>query len=161
MADTLPVLRSEGEAFHAYEVAFMIERLRDQTSFLARCDDIAVVYLFGSTARGTSGRRSDVDLAVLFRPGLSDAARAERLLDLRAELATALGRDDLDVIDLEAASPLLRHRVLRDNVVLHCNDESARIQMFVRTLNDYEDTRPLRIAQEASLRTYFGANPHD
>jgi predicted nucleotidyltransferase len=55
--------------------------------------------LFGSRARGTAGTHSDVDIAVEFNESVDDRFRAR--LTLGADLARALGTDDVDVVDLD------------------------------------------------------------
>jgi len=66
---------------------------------------VSVGILFGSRARGNAHEHSDVDVAVAFdglepgEPGYNDV-----LFGLGADLATALGTDDVDVVDLRRAS---------------------------------------------------------
>jgi predicted nucleotidyltransferase len=98
----------------------------------ARVDDVVALYLFGSLARGDDHPRSDVDLAVLPRRPLASLAR----FDLQEELARLLGRD-VDLIDLRAATTVLRAQVFTDDVLLYCGDRATR-QLFEATaLADY------------------------
>lgn len=106
-------------------------------------DPIAAVYLFGSQATGAAGPLSDVDVAV----ALSRASR-DVTLDVRPDLlaaaSEALGTDEVDVVLVDQATPLLRHRVLRDGVLLVERDPRARVRFETRALLDYLDTAPLR-----------------
>lgn len=56
--------------------------LKSQKSFLKRQFDITSLGIFGSYARGTEHKRSDVDILVEFRrtPGFFDYLRMENLL---------------------------------------------------------------------------------
>lgn len=80
---------------------------------------VSVGILFGSRARGDAHERSDVDVAVAFdglepgEPGYNDA-----LFGLGADLATALGTDDVDVVDLRRASPGLVRTVVDQGELL-------------------------------------------
>jgi predicted nucleotidyltransferase len=67
--------------------------------------------IFGSTARGEAGEESDLDVLVEFEAGrtLFD------LVDLRDELSLLLGRD-ADVVTYRSLHPMLRERVLREQV---------------------------------------------
>ena len=67
--------------------------------------------IFGSTARGESHAASDVDMLVEFEEGrtLFD------LVELRDELSSLLGRD-ADVVTYQSLNPLIRERVLREEV---------------------------------------------
>ena len=69
------------------------------------------VWLFGSLARGEFGRGSDVDLAVLGLDGRHFYAVVGRLAALDPDL-------ELDLLDLEVASPTLRRAVETDGVPL-------------------------------------------
>jgi len=76
------------------------EQLR---SLLAGREDLAAVYLFGSVAEGTAHALSDLDVAVLFRAGLSDTAVFERSLEIGALLEDGLQRR-VDLVALNRAS---------------------------------------------------------
>ena len=66
------------------------------------------LWIFGSEARGTATEASDVDLAALFvrRPPTIE------VLDARDAAGRVLGRD-VDLVDLDRASPILAMQVLR------------------------------------------------
>jgi hypothetical protein len=72
----------------------------------------AAVYLFGSRARGDAARASDVDVAIDPRQPLSPL--------LLGDLAEALEESTIpyrvDIVDLGAAEPSLRARVLKEGV---------------------------------------------
>jgi predicted nucleotidyltransferase len=81
---------------------------------ICKANDIAMVGVFGSMARGEATERSDVDLLV--RP-----ARPKSLLSLVAlerEISNALGRR-VDLLTEGALSPYLRDRILSELQVLY------------------------------------------
>jgi len=78
-------------------------------------------YVFGSIAAGEAGPGSDIDIAVLLPrplPALERFAAQEAI-------AREFGRD-VDLIDLRAASTVLRMQVLTRGRLLFSNDEPAR-----------------------------------
>lgn len=111
--------------------------------------DVLVAYLFGSEARGTAGRRSDVDVAVLLR---EDADVARRHLELIAAAGEAIGGRDADVVVLNEAPAALGYRVLRDGHLLLSRDERARVAHWVRTIDRYLDMAPMRRTLAEGLR---------
>lgn len=117
--------------------------------------DVILAYLFGSVARDEAGPLSDVDVAVLFAPGLDKYACFQRVLRLMYELSLILERDDVQVVDLGEAPPLLRHRVYYDGQVLYCPDDVVRVRFETTALRDYVDTAPLRRIQAKYLYQRF------
>jgi uncharacterized protein len=109
--------------------------------FRARGERFDAVYLFGSTARGTAGPTSDVDIGVLSKRK-SRGTLASLELELEGELERLLGRT-VQVVVLHDAPPDLVHRVLRDGVLVHDGDSSARIAFEVRSRNEYFDLMPI------------------
>ena len=81
--------------------------------------------MFGSRARGTARRTSDVDVAVFLDPAAPEARPWGHAAEIATVLIATLGRNDVDVSILNGASPLLYHRVLRDGVVVVCRDPVA------------------------------------
>jgi predicted nucleotidyltransferase len=110
---------------------------------LERHPDVLVAYLFGSSARGTAGPLSDVDVAVLLR---GDGDPSRRHLELIGEAAAAAGSDKVDVVLLNEAPVALAYRVLRDGRLILCRDERARARFFVDIVDRYLDMEPFRRA---------------
>ena len=105
--------------------------------------EIVAVWLFGSVAAGRANHLSDVDLAVLYRasPELLEHGR------LCARAMSALGRNDVDVVDLRTATPFLQHRVLTRARLIYERDAVARVCFGAQALSRYFDLLPfLRMA---------------
>jgi uncharacterized protein len=104
---------------------------------------IVAVYLFGSVARGTAGRESDIDLGLLYAE-----APGSRLEDqpfaLEAELSQALRRK-VQCVVMNLAPADLVHRILRDQQLLIDRDPGLRIRFEVAARNRYFDVRPLQV----------------
>jgi predicted nucleotidyltransferase len=86
---------------------------RDRILAIAARHGMRRVRVFGSTARGDAGAKSDLDLLVEVEPGRS-------YLDLVAfwqELEDTLGRP-VDVVSDGGLSPHLRDRILAEAVAL-------------------------------------------
>lgn len=113
--------------------------------------DVAVAYLFGSQARGTAGRTSDTDIALLFKtePSLQQQLRREGLL--LQELHKILGTE-IDLINLQvASSPLLKHRAVLKGKLLYCADTKRKQELEKSVFHEYEDTEFLRALHGQAL----------
>ncbi len=86
----------------------------------ARLPGLIGVWLFGSCARGEARDGSDVDLAVLTQAPL----RAAELWQLAQVLAGRLGRE-VDLVDLRAASAVLRMQAVGRGRRIFCADHKA------------------------------------
>jgi predicted nucleotidyltransferase len=107
-------------------------------------DGIAAAMLIGSQARGTAGALSDVDVGVWHDPALPAGPRFSLQLKLAKEARRALHTEEVDVVMLNQASPLLRQRAVRDGIRLVERDRAERVRMETQAILDYLDTKPLR-----------------
>lgn len=107
-------------------------------------DDVVSAMLIGSQASGTAGPLSDVDIAVWHDPQLDSRGRFDLQLRLASDAGDALGTDEIDVVMLNGAPPLLQHRAIRDGRRLVERDHDERVRLETRAILDYLDTAPLR-----------------
>jgi predicted nucleotidyltransferase len=106
--------------------------------------EVVAVYLFGSAARGTPGRRSDVDIAVLTRARGTSRRRSRSLVEYVQAACDALGTDDVDVVPLRRAPIAMRHEVFREGKPLLVRDPEALSRFRLESSREYLDTLPLR-----------------
>lgn len=116
-------------------------------------DGVVAASLFGSQAAGKAGPLSDVDVAVWLDPSLSDSERFRVRLELIGHAAGALRTNEVDLVVLNDAPPLLKHRALRSGVRLLDRDPVARVRLESRAVSDYLDTKPLRERLTRAMRT--------
>ena len=115
-------------------------------------DAVVAASLFGSQAAGKAGPLSDVDVAVWLDPRLSDSERFRLRLELIGRAASALRTNEVDLVVLNDAPPLLKHRALRSAVRLLDRDPVARVRLESRAVSDYLDTKPLRERLTRAMR---------
>lgn len=125
---------------------------RERLAAALEQEGVVSALLFGSQATGNAGSLSDVDVAVWLRPELEDRERGSRQLALLGAASDALATDEVQVVVLNDATPLMRHRVLRDGVRLVDRDPRTRIRLEVAALLEYLDTASLRATLAAGLR---------
>lgn len=118
----------------------LLEKLRGT---LADRREVAFAYLFGSRSRGRSHGLSDVDVAVLTEAA-DERGEWEQRLELIGVVSRALRRDDVDVVLLQRAPPLLAERIARTGTLICSRDEARRVGWLVETKSRYCDLGPLR-----------------
>jgi len=95
------------------EIPDLLRRKRKEILQIASAHGANNVRIFGSAARGDTGKDSDIDFLVDMEPGRS-------LLDLGAlmlDLQDTLGRD-VDVVTEDSIYWILRRRVLKEAIPL-------------------------------------------
>ena len=97
------------------------------------------LWVFGSQATGPVTPASDVDLAALFRR----RPTAVELLDTRESL-NLLHPQGVDLVDLDAASPILAMQVLRYGRLLIDANPPRRLAFVAHLPGRYEDLKILR-----------------
>lgn len=127
-------------------LAAIDSRVQEAAQVLDRLSGLATLWVFGSRAKGTARSDSDLDLAALFDRPLQPA----ELADIAADLSVAIGLP-VDLVDLDRASPILAHQVLKYGRLLVDRDPARRRRFFVRHVSVYDDLKILRREAEKAL----------
>jgi predicted nucleotidyltransferase len=116
------------------------------TALQARTE-VRLAFLFGSAAtRGPDAAR-DVDIAVAFAQPLSLLQQCT----LCAQLEQIVGRE-IDLVDLDGASTLLRWEVVRTGIVLAARDRRDLVDFRARVPLEYFDLQPYLEREADGLR---------
>lgn len=96
--------------------------------------DVVCAWAFGSARHGRVRPGADLDVAVLWAapPGLDELA------DLRADLQKRLEHDDVDLVVLNRARPILAFEAVSGRR-LFCRDPQATAAFVSLTARQYED----------------------
>jgi predicted nucleotidyltransferase len=125
-----------------------VAKLRD---YLSSRKDIAAAYLFGSYASKRPGPQSDIDIAVLLDRAINRKDYGVLKLNVITDLIRILSSDAIDVVILNAATPLLAHEVIKKGKLLFSKDEKGRLEYTVKATMRYLDTIHLRKVQDRIL----------
>ncbi len=124
-------------------------------------EDLAAVYLFGSNARGTATAMSDIDIALLLRPGV-DASRYFPLrLQYIARIQEILRTEKVDVVILDQAPLHLAYEIVSRGVLLLDRDPHRRVSFEADRIGRFLDFKPFLAVQVQAIKrqleeaTYF------
>jgi hypothetical protein len=115
-------------------------------------EGVVAAMLIGSQARGTPGPLSDIDIAVWHDPQLDSQSRFDLQLDIAGDATRILGTDEIDVMLLNNAPPLMRQRAIREGRRLVERDREERVRLETRAILEFLDTAPLRAELGRGMR---------
>ncbi len=115
---------------------FLKEKIKELRDYFNSKEEILTVFLFGSY--GTEfydPDRSDIDLAIIFTRYLN--LKEEMLID--AEISIIIGRDDLDITNLNKSRVDICHQILSTGEKIYEKDKLATVDFIEKTLKHYFD----------------------
>ena len=104
-------------------------------------DDIDILWLYGSYAKGTAHEHSDIDLAVVFKSWQGDALERRlrsELLAIEWQKQLQLNEGELSVLDMEISSIPLAMSVLTTGKLLLSKNASRQLQEQQRIMSKWE-----------------------
>jgi uncharacterized protein len=101
---------------------------------LAEDDNIVAAWIFGSAREGSIRPGADIDIGVFF----ARMPSIDELADLRSALQDVLAFDEIDLVVLNEASPILRFEAISGRPV-YTADRESRATFVSLTAREYED----------------------
>jgi len=103
--------------------------------FFEKQADISLAFLFGSIAEGRNHSLSDIDIAVYYQK----SKPIKRHLQLVNDICSLLKTDNVDVVNMNEASPLIMHDILSFGNLLLCRNDNLYVQLRLKALREYDD----------------------
>lgn len=117
-----------------------LRKIKKYESFKKLGDNrIVLLYLFGSVARGTAHKESDVDIGVLFdnKTKKNQYLRMEgRIIEFFSELYPD---KEINVVNFNISTPLLKQTAILEGKLLYKRSDVDRIFFEINTLREYEE----------------------
>ena len=104
--------------------------------------NVVLAYLFGSQAKGKTGPLSDIDIAIYFDESVHDGERFDLRLIVLGELMDLFKTNEVDVVVLNDAPPLLAHRILKEGLLIFSGDDKIRLEFEIKAVLKYLDWKP-------------------
>lgn len=125
---------------------------------VARDVHVRFAYLFGSQALDRTTALSDIDVAVFLDNRVDPLHYRLKLIEA---FTRATKNENIDIVVLNKATPLLKHEVIGTGIVLK-EAREERLLFETEVLREYLDSDHLRKVQRSYIReqlragTYFG-----
>ncbi|ACM60766.1 putative nucleotidyltransferase [Caldicellulosiruptor bescii] len=103
-------------------------------------DAVVFAYLFGSYAKGKLHEKSDVDVAVYLNERI--AKDSKKVLEFQIKHMSNISdilRREVDLVVLNQASPLLRHEVISEGILLLEKDHDKLVNFKKMSFYYYQD----------------------
>lgn len=102
-------------------------------------NQVILAYLFGSEAKGTSHKESDIDIGILFGKNVN----SKDYLRLEGKLISFFSgiypNKEINIVNFNIASPLLRQTAILEGKLLYARNKLTRILFQIQTLREYEE----------------------
>lgn len=107
--------------------------------------EVEVAYIFGSVAQGRISALSDIDIAIITDSQQINGKtyRYGYKAEIIADLIKLLRTNKVDLVILNEAGTLLKHRVLHFGKLIYSKNEGKRIKFQTDTINKYNDFKQL------------------
>ncbi len=103
---------------------------------LMKYENILFAYIFGSYAKGNMRADSDLDIGIY----LKEEMNIEEYLKIRMDL-TKICKRQVDLVVLNAATPLLKYEIYKNNILLFTRDRTIESNYKVKILFEYNDIK--------------------
>ncbi len=110
-------------------------------------EEILFSFLFGSLANNMTTGVSDIDIAIMVDPTRVNESdyRYGYKAELISELISLLSFNDIDLVILNDASLLLKHRIVKFGELIYSKDDRLSFEFQIKTLERYLDLQPLGV----------------
>ena len=110
-------------------------------------------YLFGSQVNNKVTKLSDVDLAVLFKKGISDSKCFDLRLQIIGDVCRILKTERVDVVDLKKAPLKFRYQAFFPKFTIVVKNKPRMVELEQTTVKRFLDIQPyLHLIAQRQLR---------
>jgi predicted nucleotidyltransferase len=125
-----------------------IEEIRERLVPFFKEEGLQLILVFGSVVTGTLHGKSDIDLAFLFD-------RPVDIVSITNSVIRLLHTDNVDVIDLKKASPLLKYSAAEKGRPLYEKSPGMFNEFYSLAFRMYVDTKKLREARVRGIKHFL------
>lgn len=129
----------------------MIKLNTQQKNFLKK-SGVVLAYVYGSYARGKTNKLSDIDIAVLLDDKIKSQKYSAINIKLNNFFIDFFKRDDVFVVILNNATPVLKYEVIQDGKLFYALNKTVETDFIIQATHEYEDTRLLRLINSFYLK---------
>lgn len=107
------------------------EKIKKLVTYFKKHTEVKLAYLFGSAAKGTEGKLSDIDIAVYLDEKLSESKRFDIRLKLISDISSVLKTDKIDVVVMNDSPNHLNYNIIRYGKILKSRPMKVKIEFNI------------------------------
>jgi uncharacterized protein len=107
-------------------------------------DEVAALYLFGSSAKKRKTKESDIDIAVLIDESGVKKTDLERFKKEYYKASPGFSLGPVDIVILNTAPPFLKYQVLKKGRILFEKERNLRVRFTEKAITEYLDYKPIQ-----------------
>lgn len=134
----------------SYMITLNIKQKKELKN-IAKKYDIDLFVLFGSYATGRVHLYSDMDIAYRTKKLLALEEESQLILDL----STVFQQGQIDLVNINAAPPLLRYAVCKDGILLYEKEPYNFASFSTFAFKQYVESKQLFIEQARRLKEHI------
>ena len=105
--------------------------------------NISLIYIFGSFAKRTNRKNSDIDMAIL----IDGEVGVYTKLNILGSLVDIFKREDIDLVILNNVNEVLRFQVIKHGKVIYMESLYTKVMFESKTMSEYMDKEHFRNTQ--------------
>jgi len=131
--------------WHKVKKIMHIDEIAEKLTPMFKEKDLLLVLLFGSSVSGKIHKGSDIDLAFLSDTPVD-------ILNITNKVINLLHANNIDLVDLSRASPLLKFSAAKNGKVLYEKRPGIFNEFYSLAFRMYVDTKKLRDARKTYIK---------
>lgn len=134
-----------------------MNKINNQEKFekIAKKYRLGLILLFGSMAeKKFLHKESDFDIAYLAEKSLNLAEEMQLIRDL----SVVFKSENIDLVNLKIAGPLLAHQIFKNHEILFCGNPIVYHKYRIYAERKYEEAKPLFKLQRELIKKFLAQN---
>lgn len=120
--------------------------------------EVIASFIFGSYSTDNATILSDLDIGILLKTDTGKDKYSELLLDISSDLVRLLKMDNIDLVILNRANPILKYEVATKGTAIFEREKEILDNFKIKSLKYYMDTKKFRNLYQKSIKNFLLEN---
>jgi len=117
--------------------------------------EVIASFIFGSYSTDDATILSDLDVGILLKIDIVKDRYSELLLDISSDLVRLLKMDNIDLVILNRANPVLKYEIATKGIAIFEREKAVVDNFKIKSLKYYMDTKIFRKLYQKSIKNFL------